>query len=116
MNYRCPQCKHRLNVHSLFFHDISACAQCGQKVVLGDFLAVFMAAVSMSVTAISALYILNHELDMYFVAAGYAVALGMLAGIVVLLLLGKAVPRKKIRVRKTQPAPLDTHEGTVTKA
>ena len=116
MNYRCPQCQHRLNVRSLFFHDISTCGHCGQQVVLGDFLAFFMAAIAMSVTALSALYLLNHELDMYFVAAGYAVSLGMLAGIVVLLLLGKAIPRKKIRVRKTQPAPLEAHEGTVTKA
>lgn len=91
MNYRCPRCSHRLRVRNLFFHDISACRQCGQKVVLGDFLAFFMAAVAMLVSALSALYMLSDSMD-YFVAASYAVSIGMGAGLAVLLLLGRATP------------------------
>jgi uncharacterized protein (DUF983 family) len=97
MNYRCPHCRNRLNVRSLFFHDISACASCGQKVVLGDFLAFFMAALAMSVAALTALLVLSQELEEYFVAAGYAVAIGMGAWLVVLLLLGKAAPFRRGR-------------------
>jgi hypothetical protein len=78
-----------LSVRSLFFRDISACAKCGQKVVLGDFLAFFMAAVTMLVSALTALYVLSQEQE-YFVAAGYALAIGMVSGIAVLLLLGRA--------------------------
>jgi uncharacterized paraquat-inducible protein A len=94
MNYRCPHCSRMLDVRKLFFHDISACAHCGRKVVLGDVLAFFMAAVAMSVSALSALVLLSHEFAEYYVAAGYAVASGMAAGVVVLLLLGRAVPFK----------------------
>jgi hypothetical protein len=110
MNYRCPHCKHRLDVRNLFFRDISACGHCRQKVVLGDFLAFMMAALAMLVTALSSLYILSHELAEYFVAAGYAVSLGMAAGIVVLLLLGKATPFRRTRRRPAPPsetAPLE---------
>jgi hypothetical protein len=89
MNYRCPQCSRMLSVRSLFFRDISACAKCGQKVVLGDFLAFFMAAVTMLVSALTALYVLSQEQE-YFVAAGYALTIGMVSGIAVLLLLGRA--------------------------
>lgn len=107
MNYRCPQCSHKLNVRSLFFHDIVACRHCGQKVVLGDFFAFFLAAVTMSVAALTTLYVLSHELEEYFVAAGYAVSVGMIAGLVVLLLLGRATPFKQVRlVKRTRPAPL----------
>lgn len=102
MNYQCPHCRHRLKVRSLFFHDISDCSQCGQKVVLGDFLAFSMAALAMAVSAIAALYILSHELDEYVVAAGYSVSIGMLAGLLVLLLLGRATPFRRLRAR--QPA------------
>lgn len=97
MNYRCPQCRQRLKVRSLFLHDISTCSHCGQKVVLGDFLAFFMAALAMLVSALTALYILNEELQQYFVAAGYALSIGMAAGVVVLLLLGRATPFKRLR-------------------
>jgi DNA-directed RNA polymerase subunit RPC12/RpoP len=103
MNYRCPQCSQRLNIRSLFFHDISTCAHCGQKVVLGDFLAFFMAAVAMLVSALTALYVLNEELQQYFVAAGYALSIGMAAGVVVLLLLGRATPFKRVRSRAMPP-------------
>jgi hypothetical protein len=107
MNYRCPRCSQRLNVRSLFFHDISACHGCGQKVVLGDFPAFFMAALSMSVAALSTLYILSHELDEYFVAAGYAISVGMIAGLVVLLLLGRATPFRQMRVRRSRGHAVD---------
>lgn len=99
MNYRCPKCSNMLKVRSLFFHDISACPQCGQKVVLGDFFAFFIAAVTMLVSALTALYVLSHELDEYLVAAGYALSIGMLAGLGVLLLLGRATPFKRMRIR-----------------
>ena len=95
MNYRCPKCSHRLKVRTLFFHDISTCSHCGTKVVLGDVLAFFMAAFTMLVAALTALYVLSHEVREYFVAAGYAVAIGMGSGIVVLLLLGRAKPLRR---------------------
>jgi uncharacterized paraquat-inducible protein A len=104
MNYRCPKCRNRLDVRSLFFHDISACASCGQKVVLGDFLAFFMAALAMSVAALTALLVLSQELEEYVVAAGYAVAIGMGAGLVVLLLLGKAAPFRRTRASGMEPS------------
>ena len=88
MNYRCPKCSHRLKVRTLFFHDISTCSHCGTKVVLGDVLAFFMAALTMLVAALTSLYVFSNEVAEYFVAAGYAVAIGMLSGIVVLLVLG----------------------------
>jgi DNA-directed RNA polymerase subunit RPC12/RpoP len=103
MNYRCPQCSQRLNLRSLFFHDISTCSHCGQKVVLGDFLAFSMAAVTMLVSALTALYVLNEELQQYFVAAGYALSIGMGAGVIVLLLLGRATPFRRGRVRRHEP-------------
>jgi uncharacterized paraquat-inducible protein A len=98
MNYRCPQCSHRLNVRSLFFHDISACAHCGEKVVLGDVLAFFIAAVTMMVSALTALYVLSNEME-YVVAAAYAVSIGMVSGLLVLLLLGRATPFRRRRRR-----------------
>lgn len=104
MNYRCPKCRQPLKVRSLFFHDISACASCGQKVVLGDFFAFFMAAVTMMVSALTALYVLSHELDQYFVAAGYSVSIGMVSGLVVLLLLGRATPFRRTRGRRAVDA------------
>jgi hypothetical protein len=103
MNYRCPKCSKPLNVRSLFFHDISACDACGQKVVLGDFFAFFFAAVTMLVAALTALFILSQELSEYIVAAGYALTIGMLAGLVVLFLLGRATPFKRLRVRRALP-------------
>jgi len=109
MNYRCPQCSRMLKVPSLFFHDITACPSCGQKVVLGDFFAFFVAAITMIVLALSVLYILSHELDEYYVAAGYALAAGVGAGLIVLLLLGRATPFKRIKLRRAarhaEPAP-----------
>ncbi|NML42992.1 hypothetical protein HHL11_04460 [Ramlibacter sp. G-1-2-2] len=109
MNYRCPQCSKMLKVPSLFFHDITACPKCGQKVVLGDFFAFFVAAITMIVLALSVLYILSQELDEYYVAAGYALAAGVVAGIIVLVLLGRATPFKRVKGRRSarhaQPAP-----------
>ena len=69
MNYRCPKCSRTLKVRNLFFHDITACPDCGQKVVLGDFFAFAFAAATMLVSALTALYVLSHEFDEYFVAA-----------------------------------------------
>ncbi len=50
-----------LGVSKLFFSDISACKQCGQKVVLGDFVAFVVATVSMMVMALSCLYLLTQR-------------------------------------------------------
>ena len=101
MDYRCPHCHRMLDVRRLYLKDISACARCGQKVVLGDVLAFAIAALAMPVSALSALYLLSQELEQYFVAAGYAVAIGMLTGVAVLLLLGRATPfRGRTRSRK----------------
>jgi uncharacterized protein (UPF0212 family) len=108
MNYRCPKCSHRLHVRTLFFHDISTCPQCGQKVVLGDVLAFFMAALTMLVAALTSLYVFSNEIQEYFVAAGYAVSIGMVSGIVVLLVLGRAIPFRRLRIRaarRPDPAP-----------
>jgi len=105
MDYHCPQCKRMLDVRSLYFHDISACRHCGQKVVLGDFLAFAVAALTMSASALLALFLLSQEFAEYFVAAGYAVAIGMASGIGVLLLLGRATPfRRARRVARTAKA------------
>ena len=103
MNYRCPQCSHMLGVTKLFFSDISACKDCGQKVVLGDFLAFFLAAMSMLVLALSALYWFTQDRAHPVVAGGYSMAIGMFTGIVVLLLLGRAIPYKPVRFRRTPP-------------
>jgi DNA-directed RNA polymerase subunit RPC12/RpoP len=97
MNYRCPSCKNRLNLSKLFFSDISACKTCSQKVVLGDFLAFFLASVSMMVMALSSLYLLTHRVDDNIVAGGYALTIGMATGIVILLLLGRATPYRSYR-------------------
>ena len=97
MKYSCPQCKEKLSVPKLFFSDISACKHCGQKVQLGDFVAFFMAAISMVVIALTTLYVLTINLAHPVVAGGYAVSIGMVTGIVVLLLLGKPVPFRSIR-------------------
>lgn len=105
MNYRCPQCSSPLPVRSLFFHDISTCSSCGQKVVLGDFFAFFIAALAMLVSALTALYVLSYEFDQYFVAAGYALAIGMGSGVVVLLLLGRATALRRARVRQARDGP-----------
>ena len=100
MDYRCPQCRRTLDVRKLYLNDISACAKCGQKVVLGDFLAFAVAALAMLVSALSTLYLLSHAFEEYFVAAGYAVAIGMATGILVLLALGRAIPfRGRTRTR-----------------
>jgi hypothetical protein len=104
MNYRCPKCSHPLQIRKLFFHDISACRDCGQQVVLGDFLAFSMAAVTMLVSALTALYVLSQQFEEYFVAAGYAVSIGMGAGLLVLLLLGRATPFRRARSRPSGPA------------
>jgi DNA-directed RNA polymerase subunit RPC12/RpoP len=108
MNYRCPKCSERLKVRSLFLHDIVTCPHCGQKVVLGDVLAFFMAALTMAVAALTTLYVLSQEVDQYVVAAGYAVSVGMAGGVLVLLLLGRATPFRRTRLvrRGTRPAPL----------
>jgi hypothetical protein len=117
MNYRCPQCQRMLKATSLFFHDITACPNCGQKVVLGDFFAFFVAAVTMLVSALSVLYILSHELDEYYVAAGYALAIGVGAGLVVLFLLGRATPFRRVKRRRptaqgqAQGEPQPAHKG-----
>jgi len=105
MDYHCPQCKRMLDVRSLYFHDISACSHCGQKVVLGDFLAFAIAALAMAVSALSVLYLLSQELDQYVVAAGYSVTVGMVSGIVVLLLLGRARPFRGRRAPRRMPEP-----------
>jgi DNA-directed RNA polymerase subunit RPC12/RpoP len=104
MKYRCPKCSQRLKVRSLFFHDISSCPGCGQKVVLGDVLAFSMAALTMLVSALTTLYVLSHQFEEYYVAAGYAVSIGMLSGLGVLLLLGRAKAFRRIRIRRTHPA------------
>jgi uncharacterized paraquat-inducible protein A len=104
MIYRCPQCQHKLKVSSLFFRDISTCSACGQKVVLGDFLAFSMAALTMLISALTALYVLSHDVDEYFIAAGYALSIGMASGLIVLFLLGRATPFKRMRLRLRQPA------------
>ena len=103
MNYHCPQCSRNLKVAQLFFHDITACPDCGQKVVLGDFFAFAFAALTMVVSALTALYVLSHEFEDYFVAAGYALAIGMVAGLAVMLLLGRATPFKRARTRRRAP-------------
>jgi uncharacterized protein (DUF983 family) len=104
MNYRCPQCSHKLQVRTLFLNDISACSQCGQKVLLGDFFAFFVAALAMSVAALSSLYVLSHEVEDYWVAAAWALSIGMISGLVVLALLGRAVPAKRFRARRNTQA------------
>ena len=111
MNYHCPKCSRTLKVRQLFFHDITACPDCGQKVVLGDFFAFAFAAMTMLVSALSTLYVLSHEFDEYFVAAGYALAVGMVAGMVVMVLLGRATPFNRTRVRRSGPpqGPQPTH-------
>ncbi len=111
MHYRCPQCTTMLNVPKLFFSDISSCARCGQKVSLGDFLAFFVAAVAMLVMALSTLYMLTEGTGDPIVAGGYAVSAGMVSGIVVLVLLGRAVAFKSIAHHKqqSQTAKLDLH-------
>jgi hypothetical protein len=103
MNYRCPQCKNRLPVHKLFFSDISACKQCGQRVVLGDAVGFFIAAMSMMVIALTALYTLTFNLQDPLIAGGYSLAAGMITGIVVLVLLGRAMPYKRIGRARTPP-------------
>jgi hypothetical protein len=111
MNYHCPQCSRPLKVRHLFFHDISACPACGQKVVLGDFFAFAFAALTMVVSALTALYVLSHEFEDYFVAAGYALAIGMAGGLAVMLLLGRATPFKRAGKRRRAPpqGPQPTH-------
>lgn len=103
MDYRCPQCRRTLPVRKLFFHDITDCSHCGQKVVLGDFLAFAMAALAMCVMGLSTLFLLGEEFQQFFVAAGYAVSVGMLSGIVVLFLLGRAKPFRRVRRRGAAP-------------
>jgi hypothetical protein len=108
-----------LSVPKLFFSDISACKSCHQKVVLGDFLAFFIASVSMMIMALSALYILTNQLFDNYVAGGYALSIGMVTGIVVLILLGRATPYRPIRKRKaaapTGTAPLSTGAAPLNK-
>jgi O-antigen/teichoic acid export membrane protein len=118
MNFRCPSCRHRLAAHSLLFRDVSACAHCGQQVVLGEFLAFFMAALSMTVSSLATLYLLSHALEEYLVAAGYALFVGMAAGVVVLFLLGRAQPlrRRRKKRRSRRGMPLDGVAGTAAKA
>ena len=99
MNYRCPKCSQGLAIRSLFFRDISACAHCGQKVVLGDFLAFAMATLTVLVIGLAALVVLSAEMQ-DLVAAGYALAIGMLAGLAVLFLLGRARPYRGARLRR----------------
>jgi hypothetical protein len=89
-----------LSVRTLFFNDISVCPQCRQKVVLGDFLAFAMAAVTMLVSALTSLYILSHQFDEYFVAAGYSLSIGMISGLVVLFVLGRATPFRRVGKRR----------------
>ncbi|MBI5278219.1 MAG: hypothetical protein HY854_17355 [Burkholderiales bacterium] len=105
MNYRCPQCKNGLAVHKLFFSDISACKNCGQRVVLGDALGFFIAAMTMLVSALTALYKLTYNLQDPVIAGGYSLAIGMLTGITVLVLLGRAIPYKRIGRARTPPPP-----------
>ena len=103
MDYHCPQCKRMLQVRNLYFRDVSACRHCGQTVVLGDFLAFAVAALTMSASALLALYLLQQQFAEYFVAAGYSVAIGMASGIAVLLLLGRATAFRRVR-RGRKPA------------
>ena len=92
MDYRCPKCKERLNLGKLLFSDISQCAQCGQKVVLGDFFALAMSCISMLVTSLSMVYTLTHAMDDPYIAGVLAVLMGLGLSTVVLLLLGRAKP------------------------
>ena len=103
MNYRCPQCKQMLNVRKLFFSDISSCKECGQRVVLGDAVGFFIAAMAMMVMALSTLYMLTFNFQDPIIAGGYALAAGMLTGIVILVLLGRAIPYKRIGRARTPP-------------
>lgn len=105
MNYRCPHCKNKLVISKLFFKDISACKECGQRVVLGDALSFFIASLSMLVMALSSLYTLSHKFPDPVVSGGYAIAIGMVTGIAVLLLLGRAIPYKRIGSFRKPPAP-----------
>jgi uncharacterized paraquat-inducible protein A len=107
MQYRCPQCTTMLNVPKLFLSDVSACTRCGLRVSLGDFLAFFIAAISMLVTALSSLYMLTHGTGDPIVAGGYAVSIGMGTGIVVLVLLGRAVAFKSISHQHSQTMRMD---------
>jgi DNA-directed RNA polymerase subunit RPC12/RpoP len=109
VNYRCPHCQKPLNVAKLFFSDVSRCKECHQRVMLGDFFAFFMAAVSMLVMALSSLYLLTVELQSEVVAGGYALSIGMVTGIVVLLLLGRASPYKGYRTRASGHARTPAH-------
>jgi hypothetical protein len=97
MNYRCPHCKQMMRVHKLFFSDISACKECGQKVVLGDAVCFFIASMSMMIMALASLYQQSQKFPDPYVSGGYALAIGMVTGIVVMLLLGRAMPYKRIR-------------------
>ena len=83
----------------------------GQALV---FLAFFVAAVAMLVSAITSLYVLSQELP-YFVAAGYALSIGMASGVVVLLLsqhqLGWAMVKPFLKQLATTPPLLATLAG-----
>ena len=103
MDYRCPHCRKTMSVSKLFFSDISSCKECHQKVTLGDFFAFFMAAISMMVTALSSLYLLTHGLNDPYVAGALSISIGMVTGLVVLLLLGRAQAYKPIRMRRAAP-------------
>jgi hypothetical protein len=68
--------------------------------------------------ALSSLYILTNHMNDNYVAGGYALSIGMLTGIVVLILLGRATPYRPIRKRKaaapTGTAPLATGTGPLS--
>ena len=105
MDYRCPKCAQTVNVPKLLFSDVSSCANCGQRVTLGDFFAFFMSAIAMLVTALSSVYLLTHELDDAYLAGGLAVAIGLVFSVAVLILLGRAKPARVSSTRgETPPA------------
>ena len=112
MNYRCPHCKDRLKVAKLFFKDISQCPHCGQKVVLGDFVAFLMASITLFIVGMTVLWRVSHFIFDPIVAGGYALSAGVLASIVILVLLGRAKPYRPLRFRQTTArAPLAGSDG-----
>jgi DNA-directed RNA polymerase subunit RPC12/RpoP len=112
MNYRCPHCKDKLQIAKLFFKDISACPHCGQRVVLGDFVAFLMASLALFVVGMSVLWRTSHYNYDPIISAGYALGAGITAAIVVLVLLGRAIPYRPIKFGQTTGrAPLTDSQG-----
>ena len=112
MNYRCPHCHNKLSIRKLFLKDISECKSCGQRVVLGDFLAFFMASIALFVTGMAVLWRVNYYTHDAIVSGGYALGAGIAMAILVLVLLGRAKPYRPLRFRATTSrAPLTQADG-----